>query len=200
MKYWYVNHNATYIVVITIDKLFFGSIRKENRKKIQEVLDNNQVPDFLFGIPFSYIKKIESPLNNKNILIQYGKDSEEEFTVEIHKIKAEIIFELKNKLNQFEYKLEKPKVFKHIKPQFFSIVFVTLIFLWVYSLAVDIESGLIYEYSDGARKGLSNLFVGLAQLGTVKIILGYLFLLGVCSLSLISKLKNRTETEFLIRH
>jgi hypothetical protein len=199
MKYWFSNQTKDYLIIIHNETIYSGSIKKYNKKEVINSLNNEEIPGFLFSIPFSYVKSIESPVERNNILIIFGNSSsEEELIVDNLNIKQEIFSYLKEVFPKLEYVKRKPSIFNHAKPQFFAILFSSGLFAWIFYLANQIENGYEYEVV-GESNGLSSLILGLAQLGTFKVIIGFILILTIATLSLTKRLKERSITEYLIR-
>jgi Na+-transporting NADH:ubiquinone oxidoreductase subunit NqrF len=152
----------------------------------------------LFSIPYSYITSIQNQNGKNEIKIFYGNGSEDELILNDENIKKEIFDFLKKDLPNFKYSSELPSVLKYAKPQFFALLFTTLLFIWSLYLAIQIESGSEYEIVGGGR-GIASIVLAIANLGTFKNIMGYIVLLGIILLSLTVRLKSRSETEFLER-
>ncbi|WP_417799253.1 hypothetical protein [Tenacibaculum sp.] len=196
MKYWFYNDND--FIVVTEGSLYVGKIKKRIKSELISGFEKGDIPEDVFSIPFSYIKSIENPEESSTITIFYGGNSEEEIIINNKEVKNQIFLYLREKLSNFSYSKEKPKIIKYIKPQIFAILFSTGIFLWIFYLAREIEKGYQYEIV-GGRQGLSGLVLGLAQFGTIKVLLGYFLVLSIAIIALTRKLKKRTLTEFLIR-
>ncbi|WP_420551865.1 hypothetical protein [Tenacibaculum aiptasiae] len=195
MKYWFGNDNN--FIVVTNESIYIGKTNKYIKSELVTGFEKSIIPEDIFNIPFSYIKSIENPEEDNKMKVFYGGSSEEEIIINDEKIKREIFLYLKESLFRFNYFKEKPSFMKFIKPQAFAILFSTAIFLWIFFLAGEIEKG--YEYEVRGRQGLGGLILGLAQFGTVKVILGYLIILSIAVFALIKKLKKRTLTEYLVR-
>lgn len=196
MKYWFYSDND--FIVVTDESIYVGKINKYIKSELISEFEKGDIPKDVFSIPFSYIKTIENPEEASTITIFYGSDSEEEIDINSKEVKSQVFLYLRENLSRFSYSKEKPKVFKFIKPQIFAILFSTGIFLWVFYLAGEIEKGYEYEIV-GGRQGLSGLVLGLAQFGTIKVLLGYLLVLSIAIIALRKKLDKRSLTEYLIR-
>ncbi|XRE43386.1 hypothetical protein ACIVBQ_001590 [Tenacibaculum discolor] len=196
MKYWFYNDND--FIVATEESLYVGKIKKHIKSELISGFEKGDIPEDVFSIPFSYIKSIENPEKSSTITVFYGGNSEEEIIINNKEVKSQVFLYLREKLSKFSYCKEKPKVIKYVKPQIFAILFSTGIFLWIFYLAREIEKGYQYEIV-GGRQGLSGLVLGLAQFGTIKVLLGYFLVLSIAIIALTRKLKKRTLTEFLIR-
>jgi len=196
MRYWFYNDND--FIVVTDESIYVGKTKKYIKSELISGFEKGNIPENVFSVPFSYIKSIENPEESSTITVFYGGNSEEEIIINNKVVKSQVFLYLREKLYNFSYSKEKPKVIKFIKPQIFAILFSTGIFLWIFYLAREIEKGYQYEIV-GGRQGLSGLVLGLAQFGTIKVLLGYFLVLSIAMIALTRKLKKRTLTEFLIR-
>ncbi|WP_442265046.1 hypothetical protein ACSIGC_11940 [Tenacibaculum sp. ZS6-P6] len=199
MKYWLLGENKNYLIVINEKLICFGSLKKLIKSEIISELNKGNIPNQLFSIPFSYIKKIVNPENKKEITIFYGNsNSEESINFNDHRAKEEVFKVLKERLFSFEYLKKKPSIINHLKPQLFALLFSSGIFTWIYYLANQLEKGYEYEIV-GRKEGLTGVILGLAHFGTLKVTLGYLMILAVVLYSLMKKMKSRTITQYLKR-
>ena len=198
LKYWLLREKDNYLIAIIENSIYSGKINNRNNNKIINDLEKGKVPENFFNIPFSYIKSVVCPKGDKIITINYGKDSSE--VIEIHDliIKKEVINYLKDHLSKFEYVQKKPSIIKHTKTQIFGIIDVTGLFVWTFYLANEMSKG--YEYEIVGRGGIAGLIIGLAQFGTIKVLMGYLIIITVAIFSFIKKIKSITLTEYLIRN
>jgi hypothetical protein len=152
----------------------------------------------LFSIPYSYIKKIENQTGKNYLKIYFGNDSEEELYIDNEAVKNEIFSFLKADIPNLRYSSEVPSVLKYAKAQFFALLFTTLIFIWSLYLAIQIENGVQYELI-GSGRSITGIVLVIAELGVIKIVIGYLLILAIILFGLIRRLKTRTETEMLTR-
>ena len=196
-KYWFLKDN-TYLIGLNESSIYSGSVKKYIKSELINKIEREGFPEDIFSVPFSYIKSIENPEGKKSIAIFYGDKSEEEVIIENEVVKNEFFEEIQIRLKSFEYLKEKPSIFKHAKAQFFAVLFITGIFVWTFYLANEIEKGYQYEVV-GGRQGLGSIVLGLAQFGSLKVILGYLGLLSIALFALIKRLKNRVFVEYLVR-
>ncbi len=196
-KYWFLKDN-TYLIGVNENSIYSGSVKKHIKSELVNKIEREGFPEDIFSVPFSYIKSIENPVGKKSITIFYGDQSEEEVLIENEIVKNEFFGEVQNRLENFEYSKEKPSILKHAKAQLFAVLFITGIFVWTFYLANEIEKGYQYEVV-GGRQGVGSLVLGLAQFGSLKVILGYLGLLSIALFALVKRLKNRVFVEYLVR-
>ena len=198
IKFWSSKNNKNIDIVLIDDtSIYKGKIKPEDLNNFSKQVENNKVPDGLFGIPFSYITRIENQEGKKDIKVYFNSDSEEELISKNSKIKNVIFSYLKEVIPNMNYAKKTPSFFKYVKPQLFAILFTTIIFLWSLYYAIQIESGA--EYVLKGRAGLLALIFSIGLLGVVKVVLLFIFLIGVGVYSLIRKNKTRTEIEQLNR-
>jgi hypothetical protein len=199
IKYWLTKKDKTHLIITTQDSLYTGSIKKYIKSELITKLEKGEIPEVLFSIPYSYIKSIENPERKNKITINYGSDSSEELEIIENRVKEEVFDSLKVQLPKLKYIKKKPSIFNQAKPQIFAVLIVTGLFLWAYYLANQLAKGYEYEIT-GGRHGISSLILGLAQFGTLKVVLGYVFIISIALFTLIKKLKNRVEVEYLTRN
>ena len=198
IKFWNSKNNKNIDIVLIDDtSIYKGKIKPEDLNNFSKQVENNKVPDGLFGIPFSYITRIENQEGKKDIKVYFNSDSEEELISKNSEIKNVIFSYLKEVIPNMNYAKKTPSFFKYVKPQLFAILFTTSIFLWSLYYAIQIESGA--EYVLKGRAGLLALIFSIGLLGVVKVVLLFIFLIGVGVYSLIRKNKTRTEIEQLNR-
>lgn len=198
-KFWKLKDSKVNKLILIKDKCIYKGNPKENElNRLTTEKDDVSFVNELFSIPYSYIRTIENQKKNKQIKIFYGNDSEDELIFSDLNVKNEVFDYIKTDISGFQYSKELPSVLKYAKAQFFALLFVTGIFIWALYLANQIENGVAYEIV-GGRPGLSGIVLGIAGLGVLKVILGYLCLLSIIVFVLIKKLKSRTEFEILKR-
>jgi hypothetical protein len=198
-KFWKIRDSkSNKLVYIKDNTIYKGNPSLDELNKLNSETSNLTFLESLFSIPYSYIKRIENQSGKNEIKIYYGNDSEDEIKVEDHKIKQEIFQFLKNDLTDFTYISKIPSVLSYGKKQFFALLFMTGIFLWSLYLAIQIENGVEYIVSGNGRS-ISGIVLFLANYGVVKNIIGYTVIVIIIIISLIHKLKSRSEMEILKR-
>lgn len=198
-QYWKIaDSKANSLIFIKDQTIYKGNPKSEQLKNLDAPSAKLDFLDSMFSIPYSYIRQIENQEGKGEIKIFYGKDSEEELIVNDKNTKKEIFQFLKQDMIDFRYSSKFPSVISYAKAQFFALLLITAIFIWTFYLAIQIESGVTYEYV-GTRASISGLLLGLASFGTLKIVAGYVVLLGIIIFALTRRLKSRSEIEFLKR-
>jgi hypothetical protein len=199
IKFWNIKKKRNIdIILVNETSVFKGKIKNEELNHFSKLIENKRIPENLFEIPFSYIKKIQSQENKNYIKIYFGKESEEELICENENLKKEIFNYLKENISTLSYSKEIPSIFKYAKPQLFSILFTLGVFLWSLYYAVQIESGVVYELKGTA--GLGAIIYSIGLLGVFKVVLLFLLLIGISVYSLIKKIQSRSEIEQLSRN
>lgn len=199
IKFWNIKKKRNIdIILVNETSVFKGKIKNEELNHFSKLIENKKIPENLFEIPFSYIKKIESQENKNYIKIYFGKESEEELICENENLKKEIFNYLKENISTLGYSKEIPSIIKYAKPQLFSILVTLGIFLWSLYYAIQIESGIEYELKGTA--GLGAIIYSIGLLGVFKVVLLFLLLIGILVYSLIKKIQSRSEIEQLSRN
>ncbi|WP_299213939.1 hypothetical protein [uncultured Aquimarina sp.] len=182
------------------DKIIYkGNQKESDLNKINSETTDVAILKDMFSIPYAYIKKIENQSGKNYIKIFFAKDSEEELYIDDETIKNEVFEFIKTDHKDFTYSSELPSFVKYTKAQLFALVSITGIFIWSLYLAIQIESGIEYELVGGRKPGIAGVILVIANLGTFKIITGYLILLAITIFTLIKKVRSRSVTEYLKR-
>ena len=199
-KIWKFKESKSNKLILIRDKTIFKGNPNENdlNRLNSETTELTFLKD-LFSIPYSYIKKIENQKGKTYIKIFFGNNSEEELNIENENVKNEIFEFLKSENPKLKYTAEIPSVISYAKAQLFALLSLTIIFIWSLYLAFQIESGVEYEIVGGGNPGITGIVLVIANLGSLKIIIGYTILLGLTILALSKRLKSRSETEILKR-
>lgn len=198
IKFWSIRKNKKIDVILIDEKsIHKGRITPEELSHFSKKVTNNDVPEGLFEIPFSYIKRVENQENKKDIKVFYGDSSEEELTSTNQLQKNEIFTYLKEAVPNMKYSKGLPSIFRYAKPQLFAILFTTGIFLWSLYYAVQIENGVEYEVRGTA--GLLSMIFSIGLLGVLKVSLIFSLIIGIAVYSLIRRNKTRTQIEQLNR-
>jgi hypothetical protein len=199
IKFWKIKNTKNISVILIADKsIYKGKIKTEDLNHFSKELESNIIPQGLFGIPFSYIEKIEHQENKKDIKIYFGDGSEEELTSADQALKNEIFNYLKETIPNLKYSKEIPSIFKYAKPPLFAVLFTTGIFVWSLYYAVQLGNGVEYELAGSA--GITSMMYAMGLLGTLKIVMLFFFIIEIAVYSLFKKNKSRTEIAQLNRH
>lgn len=199
-KIWKLKESKSNKLILIKNEIIY----KGNPKESDLSCLNSETNDFsflkdLFSIPYSYIRRIENQSGKNYIKIFFGKDSEEELYIDNENIKNEVFAFLKNDNPNFKYSTQIPSDAEYAKGQYFALLSLTGIFVWSELLAFQIENGAKYEIVGGGSPGIVGIMLIVANLGSLKIISGYVILLGITIFALKKKLKSKSETEILKR-
>jgi len=199
-KFWKIQKSKSNKLILIKDKCIYrGNPKESDFNRMNLETSNLSFLNELFSIPYSYIHKIENQKAKKYIKVFYGKDSEDELIFEKEEMKNEVFKFIKSDVSGFSYSSKVPSILKYAKAHFFALFIVTGIFVWSLYIAVQIENGIEYELV-GGRPGLAGIVLVIANLGVLKVIIGYVLLLLIIVFTLIKKLKSRTNIETLKRN
>ena len=199
-KFWKISDSKSNKLIFIKDQTIYkGNPKQEELNRLNSESTNLAFLENIFSIPYSYIKRIENQSGKNEIKIYFGNDSEEELIIKDENTKTEIFEFIKQDNPNLKYSSELPSVLKYAKAQFFALLFTTGIFLWSLYLAIQIESGVEYELVGGGRPGITGIVLVIANLGVLKIVIGFIILLAIILFALTKKIKSRSETEFLKR-
>ena len=199
-KIWKLKDSKSNKLILIREKIIFkGNPKIDDLNRV-----NSETKDFsflkdLFSIPYSYIKQIENQKGKNYIKILFGKHSEEELHIENENIKNEVFEFIKSENQNLKYSTEIPSIVNYAKAQLFALIILTGIFIWSLYLAIEIESGVEYELVGHGNPGITGVVLLIANLGSLKIIIGYVILLVLTIFAIKNKLNSRSETEFLKR-
>ena len=199
-KIWKLKESKSNKLILIKNKVIYKGNPKENdlNRVNLETIDFAFLKDLL-SIPYSYIKRIENQSGKKYLKIFFGNNSEEELYIDNENIKKEVFEFIRSDYQNLKYSTEIPSVINYAKAQFFALLSITGIFIWSLYLAFQIERGVEYQLVGGGNPGITGIVLMIANLGSLKIIIGYIILLGITIFALAKKLKLRSETEFLKR-
>ena len=199
-KIWKLKESKSNKLILIREKVIYkGNPKIDDLNRVSsETTDLSFLKDLL-SIPYSYIKQIENQKGKKYIKIFFGKDSDEELYIDNENIKNEVFEFIKNENPNLKYSAEIPSIVNYAKAQLFALLTLTGIFIWSIYLAIQIESGVEYELVGNGNPGISGIVFIIANMGSLKIIIGYIILLVLTLFALRNKLKSRSETEFLKR-
>ena len=195
-KIWEIKDSKSNRIIAIHDQCIY----KGNPKKDHDYLNDKQTDQLkeLFGIPFSYLRKIENQSGTDKIILHYGNDSVEDLNIKDQTLKQEVFEYLKSHIPNFHYTKRLPSVFQYTKGQILACLTVLFLFIRTAYLAHQIESGVVYEIV-GSKKSIASILLVIAHLGTIKVYIIFLILLSLIIFNLIRKLKSRSEIEILDR-
>lgn len=198
-KIW-TNYDGGDKIIAYVD----GKIYKANPPKdeIESTISNMQLNDFsgkkTFGIPLHNLKGVRLQEGKEYIQVFFGAESEEHFILKNKEQREEIFNFLKDNIPGTDYHRVKHTPVKAAKKPLIAMVVVSVIFAWTLYLAINIESGVEYEYSNNGRGGIGGILLGIAGFGVVKVILIFGGILGIAGLSAFSKMRNPPEFQAIV--
>jgi hypothetical protein len=199
-KIWKLKESKSNKVILIQDRVIYkGNPKETDLSRLNLESNNNTFLKDLFSIPYSYIKQIENQSGKNYIKIFFGNESQEELYIDNESIKKEVFEFLKSDNQSLVYSVEIPSVINYVKAQLFALLSISAIFIWSLYLAIQIERGAEYELVGGGNPGITGIVLAIAHIGSFKIIIGYIILLGITIFALTKRLKSRSETEFLKR-
>ncbi|NQX82288.1 MAG: hypothetical protein HRT66_09890 [Flavobacteriaceae bacterium] len=199
-KFWKISDSKYNKLILIKDKTIYkGNPKQEELSKLNSESTNFSFSENTFSIPYSYIKRIENQKGKNEIKIFFGNDSEDKLIITNKNTKNEVFEFLKQDNLNFEYSSELPSILRYAKAQLFALLFTTGVFLWSLYLAIQIESGIEYELVGSGRPGITGIVLAIANLGVLKIVVGFIILLSIILFALTKRLISRSETEFLKR-
>ncbi len=198
-KFWkQTEPGAEALILIKDNCVYKGNLGFDDLNKIQENKIDPAITKQLFGIPFSLIRKVENQKGLPKIKIYFGSDSEEELKIINETTKAEIFNYFKDQIPNMHYWSKLPSIFKYAKAPLFALLFSTGIFLLAIYYAIQLQNGAEYVIR-GGRAGIGALALLLGNLGIPKLSIGYSLILIFVIRSLWTKIKSRSEIEYLTR-
>lgn len=198
--FWKINDSKSNKLIFIKDKTIYkGNPKQEELSGLTTESTDLAFLESIFSIPYSYIKKIENQNGKNEIKIFYGNDSEDELIINDEHIKKDVFEFLKQDNPNFRYSSELPSVLKYVKAQLFALLLTTGVFFWSLYLAIQIESGIEYELVGGGNPGMVGVVLAIANLGILKIVVGFIVLLSMILFTLRKRLKSRSEVEVLER-
>ncbi len=199
-KIWKPTEPKSDKIILIREKIIYkGNPSFEVLQSINEQSFNIKEIKNLFGIPYSYIKKIENQKDKKFIKIYLGNDSEEQLNIVDERLKDEVFDFLKEELSHFQYKVNTPNLFSYTKPQFFGILLLTIVYIITIYFAVQLSNGYSYELQSSRVGGIIGILILLAENGYLKLTIWYSILLGLAIFTLMKKIKSRSEVQILKR-
>jgi hypothetical protein len=169
------------IIAFANNTLYHGNPKSELVEDYVQRINNNDVPNDLFGVPASYMKQVHLNESKKYIEVIFGVEGTEHFRVEDDVKKKEIFDFMKEKFDTFDYSTEKASQIGAMKPVIAFLVALVAYF-YIVSIAADIESGAQYEIRGNAHSS-GGIVLLLASLGvkTVSFIFGVLIIAAIRS-------------------
>ena len=141
----------------------------------------------MFGIPFHYIDEIRWEEGKKYIQVIF-RGSEEHLTIYDDAKRAEVFDYFKTMLPSFTNTTKHYTAIQAGKKPLIALGVIAVLFLVTLYFANRIESGVGYEF--GAKAGLVTAVIGIAAMGTKKVILIFGALLAIAGFSFAKKARH----------
>lgn len=135
-----------------------------------------------FKIPTAYIRDVIIYEDTGKLLLLFNKDSSTEVLVESDRVKREIIDYLKQRPKLKNYSFQEESLFTRIKKPLIAGIIMTALFALSYFTALELERGAEVESLV--------IILGIAALGSDKLLFIYLPILAIVSASIYFKWKH----------
>lgn len=178
------------IIAIGNNMIYKANPKEDKVDAYFEKIQENNIPNDVLGIPFSYIKSIHYIEGKDYIQVFFGQESEEHLRIKDTNKRNEILKCFKETIPQSNYRLERYSAFKAAKKPLIAIFILLLLFAWPLYIAIQIAFGYEYELIGNGRS-VSAIILILANLGVTRVVLIFGSLIGVGVLSTIKKIKNK---------
>jgi hypothetical protein len=173
LKIWTTNdHKKDRVIAFANNTFYRGNPKSELVQEYAQRINNNDVPNDMFGVPVSYIKEVRMNESEQYIEIMFGAEGTEHFHVEDDKKKREIFDFMKETLVNFDYKTSEASQIGAMRPVI-ALLVALVAGIYTISIASDMESGTQYELQ-GNGHSAGGVVMLLASLGvkTVSFIFG----------------------------
>ncbi|WP_089897027.1 hypothetical protein [Chitinophaga arvensicola] len=189
MKIWINSQKGEDRIIAHLGDTIYKCNPKANEvEQVAWGLGKGVLPDEnMFGIPLSYISEIRWQ-EGKNYIQVFFRGSEEYFTVYDDTKRQEIFDYFKTLLPSFSTKTERKTAIQAGKKPLAALIVVGILCLVTLLFASTIESGTGYEFH--GHGSLLVAVIGLASLGTKKVLLIFGGLLAIAGFSFARKAKH----------
>jgi len=191
MKYWQGKENETKLVVVSGKEIACGSPPFDKHQFFLHRLSKGEIPEELFSIPISYIKRIEMKDIEQEIKIYFGQESSEIIKIKDANKKQEIFEALKEMSPKFMYESKVVGKFGAAKKPLIALLVLTPIFAISFYMALLLENGELY----GPQIAL---LLAIASLGTKNILKVFALILIIISVAIYRKM-SKTHTLHVIQ-
>lgn len=198
MKIWTNSQKGDDRIIFHLDDTIYKCNPKAaEAEQVAWGIDKGVLPDEnLFGIPLSYVDEVRWQEGKKYIQV-FFRGSEEYFTIDDNTKRQEIFFYFKAILPSFSSKVERKTAIQAGKKPLIALVVVGVLCLVTLFFSWTIESGVGYEF--GSRAGLLTAVIGIASLGTKKVLLIFGSLLAIAGFSFANKARRPSVSHRIIR-
>ncbi|MCB0641998.1 MAG: hypothetical protein KDC44_10180, partial [Phaeodactylibacter sp.] len=183
MKYWIGTADETRIIAINSEKIACGSPRTDKFQAFSFDLVNGKMPEGLFSIPFSYIRKIEMKDIDNKINIFFGEDAYELLTIKNESRRQEVFEVLKDLSPKLEYSTRKVGRLGAAKKPLIALAVLTPLFGLIYMMAIALENNEL----SGSQVAL---LLAVASLGSQNVIKLFIGILVIILIAIIRQMSN----------
>ncbi|WP_212003866.1 hypothetical protein [Chitinophaga sp. HK235] len=189
MKVWTNPLKGEDKIIAHIDDMIYKCNPKETDvDQVARGLEMNIIPEKdIFGIPLHYINEIRWQEGKKYIQV-FFRGSEEYLTIYDDAKRNEIFNYFKTILPAFSYTTERQTGIQAGKKPLIALVLTGVLLLVALFFANRIEAGVNFEF--GNRAGLLTAVIGVASLGTSKVLLIFGSLSAIAGISFVRKAKR----------
>ena len=182
-KYWFNNKESDQIVLIGNNSIYKGNPKPEKIHEFKRTIEKGVIPENLFGIPFSYINRIELRQGETYIEVFFSEESTERIELKNQKTREEVFNYFKANIPEAKYKLEEYSSLQSAKKPLIAILVIIAIYSWSLTTAILLGKGELYGQQ-------LVIILALAGLGVFRLTLlfGGLFLIAL--FSAIRKMRN----------
>lgn len=190
MKYW-INElpGNEKIIIWDGNELYKANPKELNLREIEYSLKKGEIPEGIFSIYKSSIKKIEMDESKKYICVYFGADSYAHFRVSNADTKKEIFDEL-GETEGVTKTVKELSLAEKTKPQKKAFIVLTILFSIGFIFSALIEKGGLPE---GSYPAILLLIGGLGMKNTILIYLLIISIIGV-KFYLVSKISRVLHT------
>ena len=186
MKIWVNNDKGDDTIIAFANKMVYkgNPISSEVDNYIFD-LNSGKIPTKKFrGIPVSYLKSINTEVGSSSINLE-GRGGSDYLLIKNQKVKEEIFNYLKENIANTTLIIDEESSRKAVEKPLIALAVVWLFFIFSFTMALKIEGGSNFEVLNG-HSILGIIFI-LAQLGTKRLIILFLFLAVITTFAFIKK-------------
>lgn len=182
-KYWFNNKGSDRIVLVGNNKIYKGNPKPEKIIEYKNLIEKGKIPEKLFGIPYSYLNRIELKKGTSYIEIFFRKESTEKIELKDAETREKVFNYFREYIPGGSYKLEEYSKFQSAKKPLIAMLVIFVIYLWCISTAIPLEKGELYGEH-------LVIILALASLGVFRLTLLFGGLLFIALIGVIKKMKN----------
>jgi hypothetical protein len=192
-RFWINNEKKDdKIIAVINNKILKANPKNQDLNQFIRDVENGIIPKTAYCIPFTHIKSLQYQEKEKYLQVFYGQDSESHLYIHDDAKRDEIFEYFKNNIPSTEYRIEKHNETKAAKKPLIALAIIIILYIWTISLAIGVEAGHEYEVI-GNKRSIASVVLAIAQFGTIKITLAFLFLIGLTIRKFIRNIHNNTN-------